>query len=55
MENAAKAAKEHLNNVFFFKGDEELKYEVTSAFPEFINNDLSHIRSRTVKDFSLVT
>jgi pyruvate-formate lyase-activating enzyme len=33
MEKAANIAKKNLNNVFFFRGDEELKYEVSSAFP----------------------
>ena len=36
MEQAAATARKHLANVFFFKGDEELKYEVLSAFPQFI-------------------
>ena len=35
MENAATAARKYLNNVFFFRGDEQLKYDVFSAFPEF--------------------
>ncbi len=34
MEQAAEVARKHLNRVFFFRGDEELKYEVFSAFPE---------------------
>ncbi|MEL7563203.1 radical SAM protein [Dehalogenimonas sp. 4OHTPN] len=34
MEKAAEAARKHLKNVFFFRGNEELKYEVFSAFPE---------------------
>ncbi|APV43961.1 Pyruvate-formate lyase-activating enzyme [Dehalogenimonas formicexedens] len=33
MECAAEAARKHLSRVFFFRGDEELKYKVTSAFP----------------------
>jgi molybdenum cofactor biosynthesis enzyme MoaA len=33
MEEAADVARKHLNNVLFFRGDEELKYEVMSAFP----------------------
>jgi pyruvate-formate lyase-activating enzyme len=41
MEEAADIAKKHLNKVFFFRGDEELKYEVISAFPEGIEEILS--------------
>jgi pyruvate-formate lyase-activating enzyme len=33
MEEAADIAKKSLGNVFFFRGDEELKYEVSSAYP----------------------
>ncbi|XUX00918.1 MAG: radical SAM protein [Dehalogenimonas sp.] len=36
MERAAEAARKHLPRVFFFRGDEELKYAVSSAFPEGI-------------------
>ena len=37
MDQAAAMAKTYLTNVFHFKGDEELKYEVFSAFPEGID------------------
>ena len=33
MESAANAAKKYLPNVYFFRGDEEMKYEVVSIFP----------------------
>jgi pyruvate formate lyase activating enzyme len=33
MDAAASAAKKHLINVFHFRGDEELKWEVVSVFP----------------------
>ena len=33
MEEAAEAAKKHLNRVFFFRGNEEMIYEMTSVFP----------------------
>lgn len=36
MEEAASTVKKSLDNVFYFRGDEELKYEVISAFPEGI-------------------
>ncbi len=39
MEQAAEAAKKHLNNVHYFRGDEELKYEVFNAFPRGISED----------------
>ena len=39
MEQAAQAAKKHLNNVHFFRGDEELKYEVFNAFPSEISSN----------------
>ena len=34
MEKAGEVARKHLPKVFFFRGDEELKYEVVSPFPE---------------------
>jgi hypothetical protein len=36
METAANAAKRHLLNVYHFRGDEEMKYETVSIFPEGI-------------------
>ncbi len=33
MEEAANIAKKHLPNVYFFRGDEEMKYETISIFP----------------------
>ena len=36
MEKAHDVARKHLSRVFFFRGDEELKYKVMSAFPEGI-------------------
>jgi pyruvate-formate lyase-activating enzyme len=38
MEEAADIAKKSLDNVFFFRGDEELKYEVSSAYPVGIDH-----------------
>ena len=37
MDAAASAAKKHLTNVFHFRGDEELKWEVVSIFPDGID------------------
>jgi pyruvate formate lyase activating enzyme len=34
MEEAAAMARQYLNNVYFFRGDEELQYKVVSVFPE---------------------
>jgi len=36
MEAAAAMAREHLSNVYFFRGNEELQYRVVSIFPEGI-------------------
>jgi pyruvate formate lyase activating enzyme len=33
MGKAADAARKHLANVYFFRGDEQMKYDVTSIFP----------------------
>jgi pyruvate-formate lyase-activating enzyme len=43
MEHAASVAKRHLNNVFFFRGDEQLKYDVFSAFPFTIGESLNKL------------
>ncbi|PKH45981.1 radical SAM protein [Dehalococcoides mccartyi] len=34
MENAAEVAKKYMSNVYHFRGDEEIKQEVLSVFPE---------------------
>jgi pyruvate formate lyase activating enzyme len=41
MERAADAAGKHLANVYFFRGDEQMKYDVTSIFPEGIGETSS--------------
>jgi pyruvate-formate lyase-activating enzyme len=47
METAAGIAKKSLSNVFCFKGDEELKYEVISAFPD----DIGQIQQPNLPDW----
>lgn len=48
MENAGNLARKHLNNVFFFKGNEEPLFTVGSVFPKIIKHvrDEEQIRVR---------
>ena len=52
-EEASDIAKKHLNKVFFFRGDEELKYEVISAFPKGIEDTLLRSKAKAEKTLSL--
>ncbi len=54
MEEAANIAKKNLGNVFYFRGDEELKYEVISAFPEGIVHSASGAEAQPERALALV-
>ena len=54
MEEAADTAKKNLGNVFYFRGDEELKYEVISAFPVGIDSGISGAKAQPDRELALV-